>query len=149
MPCCDRIPVTVVDGRLTAGDFLLIQAYMAMLFGPLIWLGSTWGEIVAALTNLEQVMELYATSPQVTESPNAVDLVLDSDHIRKGRFGQICFDNVSFHYSKVDKSDPLLYSSSVGGIYNVSFNVEPGKTIALCGATGSGKVCNVAVIAIV
>lgn len=111
-----------------------------MLFGPLVWLGSTWGEIVAALTNLEQVIRLYETKAEVTDTANAIELVAGARQIQEGRFGQITFDNVSFHYSGQTDSTALENCATGGGVYNVSFRVEPGKTVALCGATGSGKV---------
>lgn len=101
---------------------------MGTLYGPLTWVGSNWGAVVAALTDLEDVQKLLSMKSQVADSPKAHTLVVDPVAIQKCRFGELTFSDVSFHYN-----------GGVGGIYNVSFTVKPGNVVALCGATGSGK----------
>lgn len=134
---------SVVDGKLTAGDFTLIFNYMQSLFGPLTWMGRTWGDVVAALTNLEAVMELHARRPTIVDAPDAKLLSAASDRTSLGFGGELAFENVSFHYERdaeLDfKQDMQADSPPLGGIYNVSFRLLPGKVLGLCGATGSGK----------
>jgi ATP-binding cassette, subfamily B, heavy metal transporter len=124
-----------VRGRLTPGDFSLIFAYMRSLFGPLVWLGSTWGEVVGAVNNLEAVVDVYNTRAVVVDGPEARTLVADPVLIAQRRFGEVAFENVSFHYAQ----DGAPNGVSVGGIYNVSFRVPPGRVVGICGASGSGK----------
>lgn len=132
---------SVVDGKLTAGDFTLIFNYMQSLFGPLTWMGNTWGEVVAALTNFEAVMELHARRPTIVDAPDAKPIPSASAVLSQRLCGELAFEDVSFHYKREakDDDDPQSEAPPVGGIYNVSFRVPPGKVLGLCGATGSGK----------
>lgn len=56
-----------IDGRLTPGDFIMVQAYIGQLFGPLVWLGNSVGQIVEALANIEEVMSLFGTQSDVRD----------------------------------------------------------------------------------
>lgn len=97
-------------------------------------MGSTWGEVVAALTNLEAVMELHARRPTILDAPDAQVMVKNSGLRSAGMAGHLDFENVTFHYAKQEEN-----AIPLGGIYNVSFQLRPGEVLGLCGATGSGK----------
>lgn len=118
-------------GIISIGDFIMIQAYIGQLFGPLLWMGKSYGDVIGSLTNIEQVMHLFDEIPEVQDMPSAEDIKCDIDQAKKGEFGEIIFEDVSFAY------DP--YDPNSGAIKNVSFRVPAGKMVALVGPSGAGK----------
>ena len=86
--------------------------------GPLSYLGSMHRQIVANLINAEQLLRLFQTRPKVYDGPK--EFILKS--------GKIVYDHVDFAY---DNEKQILN--------NLSFEVEPGETIAFIGETGGGK----------
>lgn len=115
-------------GTISAGDFVMVQAYIGQLFGPLLWLGTSYGQVIEALTNIEQVMELFATRTEVRDAEGAVTLRHEGKAV--GEFGAVRFENVTFHYNR---------DESGGGVDNLSFAVAAGKMVALVGPSGAGK----------
>ncbi len=115
----------VVDGTLTIGGLVAFNAYVAMLVWPLRTIGMTvsWGQRAAAA--LERVHEVLATEPIVADPPHAV--ALPARGTRSGT-GRVRFDHVRFGY---DPSHPVLD--------DFDLSIEPGTSVALVGATGSGK----------
>jgi len=111
----------VVDGRMTLGDLVMINAFMIQLYIPLNFLGVLYREIKQSLTDLDRMFTLMEKEREVADDTGAADLVLtDSPHVR--------FDNVVFAY---EPSRPILQG--------VSFDIPAGKTVAVVGASGSGK----------
>lgn len=119
-------------GTITAGDFILVNAYIGQLFGPLLWLGKSYGEVVSALTNIEQVMQLFDTLPEIQDAPDAISLEYSQHQLDKGALGDIEFRDVSFIYDEED-------ADFSGGVRDVSFRVPAGKMVALVGPSGAGK----------
>lgn len=126
-------------GNLSPGGFILVQSYIGQLFGPLLWMGNSYGQIVSALTNIEQVMQLFSISPEIVDAPNAAILITDNGRKRAGQaksafvpVGDIEFRNVTYLY---DEDDP----HTSGGVRNVSFYIPAGKMVALVGPSGAGK----------
>jgi ATP-binding cassette, subfamily B, heavy metal transporter len=119
-------------GRITPGDFVLSQALISQLLAPLQWLGNSYGRIIDSLTDLEQVMDVHDAKLTVKDAPDAAELRKDADAIARGAFGDIEFDDVSFHYVHAE-------TGATSGVSNVSFRVRPGTMTALCGRSGSGK----------
>jgi ATP-binding cassette subfamily B protein len=115
----------VVNGTLTIGGLVAFNAYVAMLVWPLRTIGMTvsWGQRAAAA--LERVHEVLATEPIVADPPHAHALPARSPGRRTGR---VRFDEVRFGY---DPSYPVLDGFDL--------TIEPGSSVALVGATGSGK----------
>lgn len=110
----------VVEGRLTAGDFVLFIAYLNQLYSPLNFFGTYWRNIQQNIVDMENMFELFDVQPDIVDSPTATELVLQ-------RAPEVAFKNVSFSYG-----DRLV-------INNISFTVPPGQTYAIVGTSGGGK----------
>jgi ATP-binding cassette subfamily B protein len=111
----------VVDGRMTLGDLVMINAFMIQLYIPLNFLGVLYREIKQSLTDLDRMFTLMEKEREVADDAGAKDLVFQaSPHVR--------FDNVVFAY---EGTRPILQG--------VSFDIPAGKTVAVVGASGSGK----------
>ena len=111
---------SVIDGNMTMGDFVLVNAYLLQMFMPLNFLGFVYREIKRSLTDMETMFQLLAENPEVEDSPNANELNIDGGHV--------VFNGVTFDY---DPRRPVLA--------DVSFHVPSGGTVAIVGASGSGK----------
>ena len=110
----------VVDGRLTLGDLVMINAFMIQLYIPLNFLGVIYREIKQALTDLDKMFGLLEREREVADAPNAQDLRVPDGRVR--------FENVDFAY---DPQRPILHG--------VSFEIPPGQTVAVVGPSGAGK----------
>ncbi|MEN9374683.1 MAG: hypothetical protein RIR79_2235 [Pseudomonadota bacterium] len=112
----------VVDGTMTLGDLVMVNAFMIQLYIPLNNLGVLYREIKQSLTDLEKMFTLMEREREIADVPNAPPLrITESD-------GAIEFENVRFAY---DPSRPILHG--------ISFTVPTGKTVAVVGASGAGK----------
>lgn len=110
----------VVAKTMTIGDFVAINTFLIQLYLPLNILGFAYRETTQSLVEMDKMFELLAVERDIKDLPGATALQLTN--------GAIEFKNVSFHYS-ADR--PILK--------NVSFEVPPGKTVAIVGPSGSGK----------
>jgi ATP-binding cassette subfamily B protein len=109
----------VVAGRLTIGEFVQFNAYLAILANPLMSLGWTLTMFQQGLASWRRVLEILVTEPRI-EDP-AVAVRLESPR------GEIEFRNLTFGYY----DEPVLRG--------VNLHIEAGKTVALVGGTGVGK----------
>ncbi len=110
----------VVDGRLSLGDLVMINAFMIQLYMPLNFLGVLYREIKQSLTDLDRLFGLLARRKEVADAPEARELQVSG--------GRVEFDAVDFAY---DPARPVLHG--------VSFTIEPGQRVAVVGPSGSGK----------
>ncbi|MCD6327093.1 ABC transporter ATP-binding protein [bacterium] len=111
----------VILGKMTVGDLSAFTLYLEMLTWPMIalgWLINLLQRGTASMTRINQVMNV---EPEIIDVPDAKELPPESARIE--------FKNLTFAYS--DDLDPTLS--------NVSFDVSPGKTVAIVGRTGAGK----------
>ena len=110
----------VVDGRMTLGDLVMVNAFMIQLYIPLGFLGVLYREIKQSLTDLEKMFTLMEREREIADLPGAPPLVVKGADLR--------FDHVHFAY---DPARPILQ--------DISFVIPAGKTVAVVGPSGSGK----------
>jgi ATP-binding cassette subfamily B protein len=115
-----RATVGVVNGRMTVGDLVLVNAFMIQLYIPLNFLGVIYREIKQALADMERLFLLVEENAEVRDRDGAVPLRTSGGAVR--------FDHVDFFY---DPKRQILF--------DVSFEIPPGKTVAVVGPSGSGK----------
>ncbi len=111
----------IMTGQLKLGEFVAFNMYLMMLMMPVRMLGFIINVSQEAIASGQRIFEILDTKSEVEESPDAKQLPPIEGHIR--------FEDVSFGY---ETGDGLV-------LKNFTLDVQPGETIALLGATGSGK----------
>jgi ATP-binding cassette subfamily B protein len=110
----------VVHGRMTLGEFVMVNAYMTQLFQPLNILGFIYREMKRSLTDMERMFALLDRHAQVADRPGA-------EPLRHAK-GMIRFENVRFGYGP----DREI-------LHGVDFEVQAGSKVAIVGPSGAGK----------
>ena len=130
----------VLDGALTAGTLVAMATLVQRIYQPLTGLTNARIEVMTAFVSFDRVFEVLDAPVAITDRPGAIDLVDPR--------GDIVFDRVGFRYPPgVAVSIPSLEASGVmqgsdpdvDVLHEVSFSVRSGETVALVGASGSGK----------
>ena len=111
----------IVLGNLTIGVWQEFSLYLVYLFLPIAQLGIIVTQLGQAAASATRIFEILDAKSDVVDKPGAPELPPVK--------GEIAFDNVTFRY--IGEGKPVLQ--------NVSFTAHPGETVALLGATGSGK----------
>jgi ABC-type multidrug transport system fused ATPase/permease subunit len=109
-----------IRGTITVGDFVAFYGYVLMLTSPMRMLGIALGMAQRAVASGARVFEVLDRQPRLTAAPDAPELPAGG--------GRVELRGVTFGY---DGGEPVLR--------NVDLDVEPGRTVALVGPTGSGK----------
>ena len=115
-----RATVGVVEGRMTLGDLVLVNAFMIQLYIPLNFLGVLYREIKQSLADMERMFGLMAEHREVDDRPGAHPLRVNA--------GEVRFEGVSFAY---DSARPILRG--------IDLAMPAGKTTAVVGSSGAGK----------
>ena len=111
----------LIEGSLTLGEYQKFTLYLVYLFIPIGQLGFIVSLMAQAGASAERIFEILDAESDVSNKPDAVVLPPVA--------GDVVFKNVTFRY----------FSSSEPVLKDVSFSVKAGQTVALLGATGSGK----------
>jgi ATP-binding cassette subfamily B protein len=110
----------IVNGALTLGDLVMVNALLIQLYIPLNFLGVLYREIKQSLTDMEKMFRLLSVNREIEDRPGAPALAVSGAAIR--------FEGVDFAY---DERRSILAG--------VDFDVPAGRTVAVVGASGSGK----------
>jgi ABC-type transport system involved in Fe-S cluster assembly fused permease/ATPase subunit len=115
-----RAAAGVVDGTMTIGDLVLVNAFLIQLYMPLNFLGVVYREIRQSLTDIERMFGLLAVNREIADAPTATMLPPGPVQVR--------FCAVDFFY---EANRQILHS--------VDFTIPAGDTVAVVGESGSGK----------
>jgi ABC-type transport system involved in Fe-S cluster assembly fused permease/ATPase subunit len=110
----------VVDGTMTLGDLVMINAFLLQLYMPLHFLGFVYREIRHSLADMERMFGLLETDTEVEDKAGAPDLKISAGNVR--------FEHVDFGY---DSKRQILF--------DVDFDVPAGHKVAVVGHSGAGK----------
>jgi ATP-binding cassette subfamily B protein len=111
----------IINGTLTLGEWQEFSLYLIYLFLPLAQFGFIVTQLGQASASSNRIFEILDAKNDVTDKPDARPLPAVT--------GRVAFENVTFRY----------FNSGAPVLSNVNFTAEPGQTVALLGATGSGK----------
>ncbi len=111
----------IIRGNLQVGDYQSFSLYLTFIFLPLAQLGFIISQLAQAAASSNRIFEILDARNDVTDKSDAIELPSIQGHVE--------FKDVTFRY--FGSSEPVLRQ--------VSFSAEPGQTVALLGATGSGK----------
>jgi ABC-type transport system involved in Fe-S cluster assembly fused permease/ATPase subunit len=114
------VVLDVEAGRRTIGDFVMVNTMLIQLYIPLNFMGMLYREIKQSITDIEIMFNILSRNPEIEDRPGARALDV--------REGALRFDNVRFTY---EQGREILKG--------VSFEVPPGKTLAIVGPSGAGK----------
>src|SRR4029079_8318717 len=109
-----------IQGEISIGTFLAFSTYLVQMLAPVRMFAGMVAVAEQARAGTDRIFELIDSNPLVTEKPDAQDLPVVA--------GEVTFDHVSYGYLR---SEPVLQ--------DFSLRVAPGETVALVGASGSGK----------
>ena len=115
-----RATLGVVRGTMTIGDLVLVNAFMIQLYIPLNFLGVIYREIKQAVADMERMFQLIDENAEVKDALGAAPLLASA--------GEVRFEHVDFRY---EPNRQILF--------DVSFAIPSGRTIAVVGPSGSGK----------
>lgn len=110
----------VLDGELTVGDLVAINAFAVQVFLPLNQLGGIYRELKRCFTDVENMFEILNTEASIADKPNALPLPKVT--------GKIELVHVEFGYSEDRKI-----------LHDLSLTIEPGQKVAIVGPSGAGK----------
>lgn len=111
----------IAHGRMEASDLAMYALYIGIFISPIQILVELTEMMQKGLSGFRRFLEVVETEPEIVDAADAKPL--------KNVKGNVCYEDVSFHYS--DDDTPVLS--------HVSFDIPAGKSIALVGPSGSGK----------
>jgi ABC-type multidrug transport system fused ATPase/permease subunit len=121
----------VMHREITVGELAAFILYLGMFFGPIQTMGDLYNAVLSAAASAERIFQLLDTEPQIKNLPDASELPAVRGHI--------IFDHVHFRYDTTPLDTWILK--------DICFEAKPGETVALVGATGSGKTSIISLLA--
>jgi len=115
------------DHSLTVGDITVMVALLERLYRPVNMLLNMQVDIIRSMAIFTRIFEYYDIPIEIQSKPDAI--------VPKSMDGFVAFQNVSFHYNE---GAPILH--------DISFTVEPGRSVAIVGPSGSGKTTIISLI---
>ena len=109
----------VIDGEMTIGNMVTVNGYLWMLNSPLRQAGWIINDLQRFLTAIEKIYKVYTTEPDIKQPEHVVE--------KRKLKGSVTFDHVNY------------YTNDDTVLKDISFHIEPGQTVGIIGATGSGK----------
>jgi ATP-binding cassette subfamily B protein len=116
--------VAVANGTMSLGALVAFVSLLVLLQWPVIDMGWILSVAQEAASAAERIYEVFDEAPLVVDRPGAVPLV--------EAHGRIAFEGVSFRYPGAEPDEPPV-------LRDIDLVIEPGETVAVVGATGSGK----------
>jgi len=110
----------VLEGSLSLGDLVLVNAFLLQLFIPLNFLGIVYRQIKYSLADMDRVFKLLEREPEIKDDPGARAL-----HMERG---EVRFQRVDFSYRPERQI-----------LHQVDFTIRPGEKLAVVGHSGAGK----------
>ena len=146
----------VAQGRMTLGDLVLVNVFMIQLYMPLHFLGFVYREIRHSLADMEKMFGLLNEHREIADSPDASTLQAGSAEVRP--LPQTAVSDITSDLASVVGSPSRMASSSISNVsgvrfdnvcfayapdrqilFDVSFAIPAGHTVAVVGASGAGK----------
>jgi len=147
--------ISVIHAQLSLGQFTAFYFYLAMLIGPMRSLGVTLGLAQRATASGARIFQVLDRLPRLTEPPNAPALPPGNGHVQL-RDVTLRYDTplgeLGPNYTAAGEgpsangASPSLGRAHVDVLRDVDLDIPSGRTVALVGATGSGKTSLVALI---
>ena len=110
----------ILDGMLQVGTLIAFGTYISMFWRPVMNLSNFYNQLVTNIAGAERIFEILYTKPDLTDRETACEMPEIT--------GAVSFRHVTFSYEKEKEV-----------LKDVSFEIEPGQTVALIGPTGAGK----------
>lgn len=110
----------ILDGMLQVGTLIAFGTYISMFWRPVMNLSNFYNQLVTNIAGAERIFEILDTKPDLTDGETACEMPEIT--------GAVSFRHVIFSYEKEKEV-----------LKDVSFEIEPGQTVALIGPTGAGK----------
>lgn len=110
----------ILDGMLQVGTLIAFGTYISMFWRPVMNLSNFYNQLVTNIAGAERIFEILDTKPDLTDGETACEMPEIT--------GAVSFRHATFSYEKEKEV-----------LKDVSFEIEPGQTVALIGPTGAGK----------
>ena len=110
----------VVDGSMTLGDLVLVNAFLIQLFIPLGFLGIVYSQLKHSLSDMELMFRIVDEQPEIEDRKDASELNVGN--------GEVRFEHVGFNYV----TDRQI-------LRDINFTILPGQKVAVVGQSGAGK----------
>lgn len=110
----------ILDGMLQVGTLIAFGTYISMFWRPVMNLSNFYNQLVTNIAGAERIFEILDTKPDLTDGETACEMPEIT--------GAVSFRHVTFSYEKEKEV-----------LKDISFEIEPGQTVALIGPTGAGK----------